>query len=128
MLDLKKVNKIYLLTGLCLFALVIWSAAYLFCLNSNAYKAAVAFSLKNKIVISELGNSLNFRLGLIDFRVSEGLKNGSAEFTIVASGDKSKADIYFLLIKKTTDWEIQKAVLNTGKENLDILAVLEIKN
>lgn len=108
MLDLKKRNKRAMLVGFILFAVFIWSAAYLICLKSDAYKKAIEFSSINKIVVSKLGNSLRFRLAFYGFRVSENVNYGSAEFTIIAAGDRMYGDIYFLLIKKRLTGRFKK--------------------
>ncbi len=122
MLDLKKIDK-KILIGICIvFALAVWTAAYLACSSSDAYKKASEFILSNTAVSDKVGKILKSRLGFYNFMVSENLKNGSAEFSVVVSGEKANVDVYFILTKNlSTEWVVRKATLITENENLSLL-------
>ncbi|MFN3698367.1 MAG: cytochrome c oxidase assembly factor Coa1 family protein [Pseudobdellovibrio sp.] len=122
MLDLKKINKKLLLGIVLVFTVLVWTAAYVLCSKSDPYQKAIEFSSTNHVVNEKLGKIKSSRLGLYSFRVSENMTYGSAEFTVVLSGEKKKGSIYFLLTKdSSTGWMVRRAVLNSGEENLSIL-------
>lgn len=125
MLDLKKANKKVLAIVCILVVICLWAAAYLACLNSDAYIKATEYSLKNRTIIESTGKIIKSRLGYFNFSVSEGLEYGTAEFTVVIFGEKENADVYFLLVKDSiSGWNIKTAILRTEKDKLVPLETL----
>lgn len=120
MLDLKNIKKKYLIAGFLVFSVVVYGATYAFCSTSKAFEKASGFVSTNEEISNQVGAIKRQRLGFYNFNISQNMKGGMAQFTIVISGEKASAEVRFELVKASEIWEIKKALLKADDQSISL--------
>lgn len=120
MLDLKKINKKYLILFFVVTFLIMWTTSHLLLMNSDAYQKAVVFSENNPLVLDTIGKSLKFRLALVGSKLSERQASGNAELILVVSGEKTNGDIILKMNKDSTGWTVTAGELEIKDRKINL--------